>query len=385
MYKTSEELKTSNMLTPGKFGYYSGGGAVQNFHSLKNETKMIIHELKEGLWINRATRVVFIDFTVYNANVNLFCVIKLIFEFPATGGIMPSSEFRTVKLIRYVTALDYVVLAFEFVYYLFVAYYIVEEVLEIIKVGWVYFAGFWNNLDIVVLLLCIMNICLNLYTNFVVSSQLTELLSNPDDYADFNDLGYTSTMFKSAVAICVFFAWVKLFKYISFNKTMTQLASTLARCAGDVAGFAVMFFIVFFAFAQLGYMIFGSQVPDYSSFSDAIFTLLRTILGDFDFYALEKANRILGPIFFLSYVFFVFFVLLNMFLAIINDTYSEVKEEIAAQRNDFEIADYFKRGYNNMLGKVGKRSKLIDIENALKLANADGLVTFDEVRQNLKK
>ena len=38
-----------------------------------------------------------------------------------------------------------------------------------------------------------------------------------------------------------------------------------------------------------------------------------------------------------------------------------------------------------MLGKVGKRSKLIDIENALKLANADGLVTFDEVRQNLKK
>ena len=85
-----------------------------------------------------------------------------------------------------------------------------------------------------------------------------------------------------------------------------------------------MFFIVFFAFAQLGYMIFGAQVPDYSSFSNAIFTLLRTILGDFDFYALEKANRILGPVFFLSYVFFVFFVLLNMFLAIINDTYAEV-------------------------------------------------------------
>ena len=41
-----------------------------------------------------------------------------------------------------------------------------------------------------------------------------------------------------------------------------------------------------------------------------------------------------------------------MFLAIINDTYSEVKEEISAQKNDFEVGDYFKRGYNNMLGKV---------------------------------
>ena len=50
----------------------------------------------------------------------------------------------------------------------------------------------------------------------------------------------------------------------------------------------------------------------------------------------------MGPIFFLAYVFFVFFVLLNMFLAIINDTYSEVKEEIAAQKNDFEVSSVIK-------------------------------------------
>ena len=76
-----------------------------------------------------------------------------------------------------------------------------------------------------------------------------------------------------------------------------------------------------------------------------------------------------------------------MFLAIINDTYSEVKAEIANQRNEFEIADYFKRGYNNMMGKLGKRDKLVDIENALKLSdtNQDGLLTFDEIRTNLKK
>ena len=40
------------------------------------------------------------------------------------------------------------------------------------------------------------------------------------------------------------------------------------------------------------------------------FTLLRLILGDFNFYDLEAANRVLGPIFFLSYIFFVFFVLM---------------------------------------------------------------------------
>lgn len=76
-----------------------------------------------------------------------------------------------------------------------------------------------------------------------------------------------------------------------------------------------------------------------------------------------------------------------MFLAIINDTYSEVKAEIASQRNEFEIADYFKRGYNNMMGKFGHRDKVIDVQNSLKLSdpNSDGMLSFDEVRTNLKK
>ena len=75
-----------------------------------------------------------------------------------------------------------------------------------------------------------------------------------------------------------------------------------------------------------------------------------------------------------------------MFLAIINDTYSEVKEEIAVQSNDFEISDYFKRGYNNVLGQLGAKNVNFDIENALKIDPEDSNnLTYDEVRQNLKK
>ena len=53
------------------------------------------------LWIDRGTRAVFIDFTVYNPNINLFCVVKLVAEMPATGGVITSSSFRTVNLLRF--------------------------------------------------------------------------------------------------------------------------------------------------------------------------------------------------------------------------------------------------------------------------------------------
>ena len=36
-----------------------------------------------------------------------------------------------------------------------------------------------------------------------------------------------------------------------------------------------------------------------------------------------------------------------MFLAIINDTYSEVKSDMANQKNEFEMGDYFKRVSGN--------------------------------------
>uniref|UniRef100_UPI00358FF19E polycystin-2-like protein 1 n=1 Tax=Myxine glutinosa TaxID=7769 RepID=UPI00358FF19E len=147
-----------------------------------------------------------------------------------------------------------------------------------------------------------------------------------------------------------------VFKYVSFNKTMTQLSSTLARCAKDILGFAVMFFIIFFAYAQLGYLIFGIQVKDFSTFSNCIFTQFRIILGDFDFPAIENANRILGPIYFTTYVFFVFFVLLNMFLAIINDTYSEVKEDLSKKKSEFELSDLIKKALLNVKTKFNRKS-----------------------------
>ena len=76
-----------------------------------------------------------------------------------------------------------------------------------------------------------------------------------------------------------------------------------------------------------------------------------------------------------------------MFLAIINDTYSEVKSDIALQKSEFEITDYFKKGYEKMVGKLNfKRDKISDIQEALAHAdqNADQHLDFDEWRQELK-
>ncbi len=111
-------------------------------------------------------------------------------------------------------------------------------------------------------------------------------------------------------------------------------------------------------------------------------------MGDFDFEAIETANRVLGPIFFLTYVFFVFFVLLNMFIAIINDTYGEIKSELASQKSDIELGAFFKKGYNRVLDKLNvRRAQIIDIQKAITTAdiNGDNKVDYIEFRNNLRE
>ena len=73
-----------------------------------------------------------------------------------------------------------------------------------------------------------------------------------------------------------------------------------------------------------------------------------------------------------------------MFLAIINDTYSEVKEEVEHRKEDFQVVDMISRGYNNVREMVHTRDKLIDIQAVVKLAADDGVVTYDEIREGLE-
>ncbi|KAL8212022.1 UNVERIFIED_CONTAM: hypothetical protein K2H54_034724 [Gekko kuhli] len=310
------------------------GGFTFTLPKSKNASIDKLSYLKERGWLTRGTRVVFIDFSMYNANVNLFCIVSFIIQ-----------EFLKMKTLKK----DYVKNA-------------------------------WNWLDVLLILLSVFAIAFNVYRTMEVARLMKNLLSNSFAYPDFYFLAFWQTRYNNMISVNVFFAWIKvlltiakpindvsilycegklqkIFKYISFNKTMTQLSSTLSRCAKDIIGFAIMFFIIFFAYAQLGYLVFGSQVDEFSTFQNCIFTQFRIVLGDFNFASIEQANRILGPIYFITFVFFVFFVLLNMFLAIINDTYSEVKADFSViPSREFEISDLIRQSYNKALVKLKLKS-----------------------------
>uniref|UniRef100_A0A0R3W376 PKD_channel domain-containing protein n=1 Tax=Taenia asiatica TaxID=60517 RepID=A0A0R3W376_TAEAS len=383
VYTSANELQMGIHL--GRVAAYGGGGYYLDLPQDKNAALKSVAELLQDLWVDRGTSAIFIHFTVYNPNVNLFCVVSLVAELPPTGGILINSDFRTVKLLRYVRTQDYVVLVFECFFLLFIVYYIAEEVIEVCNLGYKYFTKFWNLLDVLVVLLSCTCAGFNIYRTIRVKATLSSLLSNPNKYSNFERLSYWEMQFNYAIGVLVFLVWIKIFKYVSFNKTMNQLNLTLANCAKDIAGFGVMFFIVFFAFAQLGYLAFGTQVSDFGTFATALLTLFRIILGDFDFQALQEAQSFFGPLYFLVYIFFVFFVLINMFIAIINDTYLEVKSNLLNQPSEFQMKAFFKQRLKEMRNRIKqKKNQLQEIQDAIDaVATEEKDVPVDELKAEM--
>jgi Ca2+-binding EF-hand superfamily protein len=387
VYRTAEELNGQSVW--GLKATYGGGGYVKDLADNIKETKEIVQNLKSNLWLDRGTRAVFIDFTVYNGNVNLFSIVKLFFEYPATGGLTTYYSIRTLKLIRYVDAFDFIVLACECIFVLYLLYYYVEEMIEIYQHRLKYFANFWNIMDIVVIALATMTIAFNIMRHREVNRLFDIFMRDQTQFPNFETLSYFQTAFNNVTALGAFLSYVKLFKYLSFNKTMLQLQVTITNCAKDVLGFGIMFFIIFLAYTQWGYLLFGTQVKGFSDFTNSFYTLFNVIMGSMDTYdEMVEANRGIGPLFFLSYVFFVFFVLINMFVAIITDSYSEVKVELDQKEDELNLADYVGKQLNKVASELKfKQERAVNMAKALELGDkdGDGVLTFYEWKKALLK
>ena len=67
---------SGNASYTGQVGTYPGNGYEVILGQYRADTEAIFDELYNNLWIDDKTRAIIIDFTVYNANINLFNQIR---------------------------------------------------------------------------------------------------------------------------------------------------------------------------------------------------------------------------------------------------------------------------------------------------------------------
>ena len=155
IYQTSQQ--TNSLTYWGKFATYGGGGFVISF---KDNTQYVsqLANLIQNNWLDKHTRAIFGELTVYNVNMNLFTTIKIIIEAATSGGFSIYDDIQTCRLYNYVGGWGAVIFGVQIIWLLTVVYTIVKEVMKISKQGRKYFHEFWNVVElsnVAVAILCI--------------------------------------------------------------------------------------------------------------------------------------------------------------------------------------------------------------------------------------
>lgn len=76
---------------------------------------------------------------------------RLVAEFPATGGLLTSWQFYSVKLLRYITYYDYFIASCEIIFCIFLFVFITQELKKLNEFRSAYFKSIWNWLELLLL------------------------------------------------------------------------------------------------------------------------------------------------------------------------------------------------------------------------------------------
>ena len=345
----------------GTITMYSGSGYVANLGYDPVTAYTVVADLHSNGWLDVQTRAVFVEFTVFNANTNLFGIVSYFIEFPPSSAAITTTQYQVARFYLHLNGgqtLAHVMVIF------FMLYFLYREGKLIYKQRWAYFKGFWNWLEVILVICEFLLIILFLARLYEVDRNLLQLRENPNDYVGFQYAANADALMTCVLGVLVFFYILRFLRLLRFNKNFLVIGKTLSRISAPILSFCLPFIAGFLAFASLAFAMFGSELEDYSSFIRTLVTQFSMTLGDFDFEAIFMVNPTIATLYFFSFIGLNVMVLMNMFIAIINDSYAEIQEETAEIQNELEIIDYvtenITRGFNETFrrGKVAPVKKM---------------------------
>jgi hypothetical protein len=77
---------------------------------------------------------------------------------------------------------------------------------------------------------------------------------------------------------------------------------TISESGGDLASLIVLIFVVLTGFSIGFNVAFGQNVQACKDIVSSLSTLLQAVLGQFDYAALRDVNKIMAPLFFVTYI-----------------------------------------------------------------------------------
>uniref|UniRef100_A0A915JQU5 Uncharacterized protein n=1 Tax=Romanomermis culicivorax TaxID=13658 RepID=A0A915JQU5_ROMCU len=348
-YKSAKELQSFPFY--GTVDIYSGGGYVVELIGPKTEVDDKLNEIKKMNWIDRRTRALILEFSAYNAFANLFVFGRISFEFPTESGVIAKAWFQPMNLLRYHTVNGQFLQFCEIVFYLYTLTFILKEIRNVRRQGFrKYIRQFWSLIEICIILLAIVIsvVYVKIYGDTKQVLQIFEK-SNGNEFTNLSSIGAWYQTYEILLGFLTFLAIFKFIKILRFNRHIATINATFELVRGKLLWFAVVFFLSFTAFCSGLYLSMSSTMEIYKSMGNTFQNTFEMLLGKYDFSKLRESDRILAPFFVFLFFVTTSFVLLDLCISILMESFKQVRKDAGNHADDYELWRFMQARFRNVL------------------------------------
>uniref|UniRef100_H3A3K9 Polycystin 1, transient receptor potential channel interacting n=1 Tax=Latimeria chalumnae TaxID=7897 RepID=H3A3K9_LATCH len=335
----------------GWLSLYDSGGYIEEMGRTAEESTAILGDLESKKWLDKMTRAVFIEFTQYNANVDLYTVVTLLLEFPISGGAFAIADIKPITLLRLSTGVHLLLIMMVFLM-IFVVYFVVVECLSIKKEGKAYFSQIWNYIQWFIILLSVCSVVLHLNRVSLADQQWAKFLNNREAFTNFYQIAFLSYTFINLSAVLLFLLTLKATRQLRFIRQWSLFGKTLYVSARELLCAGVAFILLVLAYTQLGYLLFSAHSDNFRTFSSGLLSLIAALRGSVSLkLGLPEGSGIY--IYCMTYIAMELCVILWLFAAVLIQNYRLVRSEMyrpAFALQDYEMVELFMRRLKMWMG-----------------------------------
>ena len=338
IYHTATDLR--GFPNVGRFTIYSGGGYVAELGDNIEYATAAVAALKQDYWIDSYSRAVFFELTAFSMNTKFFATAFIIAEIIPTGQVVPKGEIIVFRLNRYDEASGKLILASEIICFLLLFFFVYREIRQISQIGLrSYFNGFWPWIETMQSLFLLSSVILWIL-RWSYEYQTMLLFKNLSySFINFQYVAMADEAFNTAVAFMVFFSTLKLAKFLSFFPMIVILKSTLKKSIKPLFNYFLPFTIAFTAFLIFAYLVF-QELYEFSTLIRGAESQFHMLIGGSIFKALRKMKGVLVPFYFVCFVVFETFILMNIFIAILCESIAESSSLEELTLEDLEFVEF---------------------------------------------
>ncbi|XP_037401328.1 polycystic kidney disease protein 1-like 2 [Pygocentrus nattereri] len=318
-YQTQSTLRAHSVW--GGVALYRGGGFAVVLGPDQQNANSVLQYLFDNTWLDIYTRALFVEFTVYNANVNLFCIVTLMLETTAVGAFQYRSELQNVRLFQTTDGIH--ILASEAIYFLFILYYMFLQCKLMKQQKWEYFRNKWNLLELAIILLSWSAFSVFIKRTVQGNQDLQYYHDHKNQFPSFYETAAADSALGYIIAFLVLLATIKMWHLMRLNAKLNMITSTLQRAWTDISSFIVIIVIMFLAYSIISNLLFGWKLYTYKTLVDAAMAMVSLQLGIFNYDEVLDLNPVLGAFIIGSCIIFMLFVVLNLFISVILEAFSQ--------------------------------------------------------------